>query len=517
MRVLRYVEQRDGTSCDRLSDARCYDSAMLKIAARRTLVGFVSVAAASCGRANYVPADALDLADGDAASIDAAVSIDATGPDASVDAGPLPLITLMPSSTTAFLTAEARFGTSVALADIDGDTFDDLVVGAPLMDGMQLHEGAVYVYLGNDAGRFMDVDSEAMHPSQANEFFGSWVANAGDVDRNGCEDVIIGAPGWDEAGVTDTGRAYLFLGSPTGLSPFAAWIANPAMLANSRFGSNVQGVGDVTGDGLPDVAVSSANREGMVYVYAGLGSGSGLSSSANFLSAADTSTTSAFGFAVSGGRVDADASSDLLISAYTWAMPQPGQGVATLFRGGAVLTDVGLRFTGDAQMNAHVGSDVLIAGDLNGDALGDAVVGAFGWRNEGSSTGADGRAYVLSGTTSGLSSSSARVIESPENGAAFGFRLARGNFSGDTRTEVVVSAIFAAPGGAAFVYESGPSGLASTPRYRLTQTQAGAQLGSSVAMGDINADGLDDIVLGAAYSDAGATDAGAVHVYLGRP
>jgi hypothetical protein len=288
------------------------------------------------------------------------------------------------------------------------------------------------------------------------------------------------------------------------------------MSANSRYGSNVQGVGDVTGDGFPDVAVSSANREGIVYVYAGQGTAAGLSSAANLLFAADTSTTSAFGFAVSSGRVDADASSDLLISAYAWSMPQPGQGLATLFRGGIVQTDVGLRFTGDAQMNAHVGSDVLIAGDLNGDAFGDAVVGAFGWRNAGSSMAADGRVYVLPGTTSGLSST-ASVIESPENGASFGFRLARGNFSGDTRTEVVVSAIFAAPGGAAFVYESGPSGLASTPRYRLTQTQAGAQLGSSVAMGDINGDGHDDVVLGAAYSDAGATDAGAVHVYLGRP
>src|SRR6185503_17803037 len=113
---------------------------------------------------------------------------------------------------------------------------------------------------------------------QAGANLGSHVATAGDVNGDGFSDVLVGAWRFDDAFV-DEGRAFLFLGSPTGLATTPAWTADGEQLG-ALLGS-VASAGDVNGDGFGDVIVgaegftSGESAEGRVSLF--LGSASGLS------------------------------------------------------------------------------------------------------------------------------------------------------------------------------------------------------------------------------------------------
>jgi hypothetical protein len=89
---------------------------------------------------------------------------------------------------------------------------------------------------------------------QASANFG-WVNTAGDVNGDGYADVIVGAPLYDN-GQTDEGRAYVYLGSTTGLTTTASWTAESDQ-AGANFGNAVGSAGDVNGDGLADVIVGA--------------------------------------------------------------------------------------------------------------------------------------------------------------------------------------------------------------------------------------------------------------------
>ena len=98
------------------------------------------------------------------------------------------------------------------------------------------------------------------------------------MNGDGYSDVIIGATQFDN-GETDEGRAWVYLGSPSGLLTTPAWTAEPDV-ANALFGYSVASAGDVNGDGLSDVIVGAHDyedgerSEGAAFVYLGVGSGS---------------------------------------------------------------------------------------------------------------------------------------------------------------------------------------------------------------------------------------------------
>jgi len=81
--------------------------------------------------------------------------------------------------------------------------------------------------------------------------FGGSVAGAGDVNGDGYADVLVGAPGLDWSGV-GSGGAFLYLGSPNGLSPSWSWFTTGGQ-AGARAGASVAGAGDVNGDGYADI------------------------------------------------------------------------------------------------------------------------------------------------------------------------------------------------------------------------------------------------------------------------
>src|SRR6266850_2195955 len=144
---------------------------------------------------------------------------------------------------------DERFGASVAGAgDVNGDGFADIIVGAPLYDDLVVDNGRAYVFLGSSTGLGLQPAWTA-GINQANARFGSAVASAGDVNGDGIKDVIVGAPLYDNGQNADEGRAFVYFGSFAGLSSTPNWSAGSGLFS-SGFGTSVAAAGDVNGDGF---------------------------------------------------------------------------------------------------------------------------------------------------------------------------------------------------------------------------------------------------------------------------
>ena len=154
----------------------------------------------------------------------------------------------------------AHLGFSVCSAgDVNGDGYSDVLVGAPDNDNGQSDEGAAYLFLGSPAGLSL-APGWTREGDQASARFGLSVASAGDMNGDGYSDVLVGAPGYTD-GQAGEGAVFLYLGSSGGLSsvPARLWQGNQA---GARFGSSVSGAGDVNGDGFDDVLVGVPGFDG---------------------------------------------------------------------------------------------------------------------------------------------------------------------------------------------------------------------------------------------------------------
>jgi hypothetical protein len=431
-------------------------------------------------------------------------------------------VTVDPLLTAAAWTAEsnqasARFGTSVATAgDVNGDGFSDVVVGASAFDNGEADEGRVFVYQGSATG-LASTPSWTAESNQARASFGSSVASAGDVNGDGFSDVVVGAPFFDN-GQADEGRAFVYLGSATGLAMTPAWTVE-SNSAGAQCGYIVASAGDVNGDGFSDVLVEVLWPGGPSRVNLYLGGAAGLAPTPGW-----TGFTSQagdfFGFSVaSAGDVNGDGFSDVVVGAPRFDNGEQDEGRADLYLGSASGLAPTPSWTVESnQANALFGTRVASAGDVNGDGFSDVVVGApffvNGELNE-------GRAFVYLGSATGLSSVASWTGEANQANAQFGASVASaGDVNGDGFSDVVVGAPSFANGeldeGRAFVYLGSATGLSSAKSWTAESNQANAQFGASVASaGDVNGDGLSDVVVGASNFANGELDEGRAFVYLG--
>ena len=417
--------------------------------------------------------------------------------------------------------AYAYFGYSVSTAgDVNGDGYSDVIVGAVGYNNGQADEGSAYVYHGSATGLSATANWTA-ESNQATANFGNSVSTAGDVNGDGYSDVIVGAPAYDN-GQTDEGRAFVYHGSATGLSPTANWTAESDQ-ADARFGNSVSTAGDVNGDGYSDVIVGAylyhngQSQEGRAYVYHG--SASGLSTTANFTKAGTAGSDNLGSNVSSAGDVNGDGFSDVLISAPYFDGGQTDEGIVYLF-GGAVngLNPIAFASIEGNQDSAFFGESASTAGDVNGDGYCDVIIGSPFYDNGQSN---EGRAYIYFGSALTPYLTLNTSVESNQADANFGTSVSTaGDVNGDGYSDVIVGSDLYDNGqtgeGKAFVYYGSATGISINPNWTTESDQSSAQLGNAVSTaGDVNGDGYSDILVGSSYYDNGNSDEGRVSVYFG--
>jgi hypothetical protein len=378
------------------------------------------------------------------------------------------------------------FGSAIAnLGDLDGDGVSDLAVGAIGDDSGGASRGAVHVLFLNANGSIKSSTKIASGlnggPTITNaDYFGSSIANLGDLDGDGVVDLAVGAYS-DETGGANRGAVYVLFLNADGTAKSNTKIASgvgggPTLVNGDGFGLSAANLGDLDGDGISDLAVG-AFRDG---------TGGPERGAVHIL------------FLNRDGTV------------------KSGTKVASGANGGPTLAD-----------NDLFGASVANVGDLNGDGLADLAVGA----NRDDTGGTDrGAVHILFLNANGSVKSTTK-ISSGVNGAptlansdAFGSSMTSpGDLDGDGVADLAVGAFgddtAGNARGALHVLFLNPSGTVKSTTKIASGLNGGPSLlnddrfGIAVAsLGDLDGDGVVDLSVGAYYDDTNGTNRGAVHL-----
>lgn len=434
------------------------------------------------------------------------------------DARSLPAVAHLERSIVQGQQAHANFGWSVdAAGDVNGDGFGDVIAGAPFYDNAAGDEGSVFVYLGSASGLVTD-EPWTGEGDQKGERFGFSVGTAGDVNGDGFDDVIVGSIGYDNA-FAEAGRASVFLGSASGLSTTPDWTAEGDQV-NENFGLDVGTAGDVNGDGFDDVIVGAPywaggpNYEGRAFAF--LGSASGLGNTPAW-TAEGGGVEGNFGWSLgTAGDVNGDGFDDVIVGDYRYG---DDEGEAFVFLGSAsgLSTTAVWNATGGARLQ-YFGLSVGTAGDVNGDGFDDVVVGAplytVGQVYEGRASLYSGSVVGPSADADWTAEGDRERAEFGHSVAT------AGDTNGDGSDELIVGAPFFDHGqtreGRTFVYTDTPLGFGTTPPRTAEGNQANAAFGWAIAgAGDVDGDGFDDLIFGAPAYDHGRVGEGVGFVYYG--
>jgi hypothetical protein len=416
--------------------------------------------------------------------------------------------------------AVAFLGMHVATAgDVNADGYDEVIVGAPNYDNGAVNEGAAFLFLGSASGPSMNPNWVA-EGDEPGALVGRSVGTAGDVDDDGYDDVIVGGPSLGSGG-----GVRVYHGSPTGPSTTPDWTVLSAQ-SSASFGFQAATAGDVNGDDYDDVIVGATLydspgmvQDGRAFVYHG--SATGLSTQPAWVTAGGQSNVN-YGIAVgTAGDVDGDGYDDVIVGAHRFDNGQVDEGRVYVYMGsaGGLSTVPAWTFENDS-VEGCLGSRVGTAGDVNGDGYADAIVGAAYRSCNDFPSSPLGRAYTFYGSPSGLPDEPSWVAELIQTGANFGGVATAGDVNGDAYDDVVVGAHHFTGDqqqeGAAFLYLGSVQGLTITRAWHAEGNQTDTYFGSSPgAAGDVNGDGAGDVIIGAYTFDQPEQDEGAAFVYLG--
>ena len=445
--------------------------------------------------------------------------------------------------------------------DVNGDGFDDLIIGAVGADPNGSYSGASYVVFGKAGGFAASIDLSTLNGSNGFKLSGATmdhmsgfsVSAAGDIDGDGFDDVLVGAPSADP-NAPDAGATYVVFGKASG---FSANLNLSTLDGTNGFrisgedqddhsGSSVSAAGDVNGDGFDDLIIGAAsgNQSGGLHagaIYVVFGNANGFAATLNLstlngsngfkLSGVTTAYPS--GLKVSGaGDINRDGFGDVIIGANladpngsnsgaSYVVFGKADGFAANLDLAALDGTNGFTLSGVAAGD-QFGSSVSGAGDVNGDGFDDVIVGAIRANTDA------GASYVVFGKASGFAAN----FDAASLDGGNGFKLsgvstesfsgtsvsAAGDFNGDNFGDLIIGTgsptnyvVFGRASG--FGADLNLSMLDGSNGFKLTRAGSTA-FGTSVSTaGDVNRDGFDDLLIGSGLD--GPSRAGQSYVIFG--
>ncbi|NEQ65321.1 MAG: hypothetical protein F6K21_07455 [Symploca sp. SIO2D2] len=474
-------------------------------------------------------------------------------------------------------------GYSVSSAgDLNDDGIDDLIIGAPEASLYDIpYAGRSYVVFGsteqltgiNHLNSLYSYESFILNGS------GYSVSEAGDINDDGIDDLIIGAP------YKGSGQSYVVFGStddfdfsispPTGLELSSLDGTNGFILngvnGGDLSGYSVSGAGDINGDGIDDLIIGAPDAYSNGYGNAGqsyvvFGSSNDFSSTFELSSLDGTNgfilngfpwNGDKSGYSVSGaGDINGDGIDDLIIgtrktdpygnisASQSYVVFGSSDGFSSTFELSSLDGSNGfilINAMGDT------GYSVSGAGDINGDGIDDLIIGAYEADPYGNSSA--GQSYVVFGSSNGFSTNYSKgsipsfelssldgtngfILNGVNGGDFLGYSVSSaGDINDDGIDDLIVGASFADPNGnvdagQSYVVFGSSNGfspsldlssLDGTNGFILNGIAAGDKSGSSVSgAGDINGDGIDDLIIGAHQANAYNNDAGESYVVFGN-
>jgi hypothetical protein len=437
--------------------------------------------------------------------------------------------------------------------DVNGDGLADFIMGSDGADGSAGESHVVFGKTGLAAIDLANLGSGGFRiDGVAGTLSGRSVSGAGDVNGDGLHDLIVGAYRASPGGDVFAGQSYVVFGKNDNTAVDVNSLGNAGfridgidLLDNSGF--SVSGAGDVNGDGRADLIIGAFraspggdSNAGESYVLFGKTGGAAVDLGAltggfiiNGIDPGDNS-----GRSVSGaGDVNGDGLADVIIGAHRGSPPgagYAGESHVVFGKTNIMAVELGALGAGGFRIdgidaNDNSGISVSGAGDVNGDGLADLIVGAYSADPGGDSSA--GESYVVFGKTDNiavglgsLGTQGFRIDGIDADDLSGSSVSGAGDVNGDGLADLIVGAPGAAPNGDRSAGETyvvfGKSSSAmvdldnlGTGGFRMDGIDEDDFSGASVSgAGDVNGDGLSDVIVGAFRADPGEENAGESYV-----
>jgi ankyrin repeat protein len=395
----------------------------------------------------------------------------------------------------------SSFGSKITCGDVDGDGYDDVLIGALRYDNKR---GRVYLFYG---GPDMDTTADLILEGQnEGDFFSNGIA-CGDIDNDGYEDIVIAASRYSEK----RGRAYLYWGSGRNsmdARPDKIFVGEAEK--GSEFGACYPAVYDIDNDGYDDIILAACNSgdfTGRAYLYYGHKKEL-MDTSYDLIFTGENPEDRFFGYAISCGDVDNDDYGEIVIH---------GRDRAYLYYGGSkskMDAKADVVFKAQSEGNDFFGCGIVCV-DQNRDGYDDVVIGASRYNDS------QGRAYLFYGNSKkNLDTNPDMTFDGEvDHNSRFGFREVCGDIDGDKVNDIVIGAHFYRQRvGRVYVYWGNELAAPNPkPGRILTGENPNDEFGFGLACGDVNNDGFDDLVVGAWGGYKAGAKQGRAYLYYGGP